>query len=71
MSERDKLIENLKQQIGVRIDILHFTVINEDDFIMRIGRRRLNEMRDEILDFIIDLRSHIKNIEKNKWNESI
>ena len=66
MSERDKLIENLKQQIGVRIDILHFTVINEDDFIMRIGRRRLNEMRDEILDFIIDLRSQIKNIEKNK-----
>ena len=66
MWERDKLIENLKQQIGVRIDILHFTVINEDDFIMRIGRRRLNEMRDEILDFIIDLRSHIKNIEKNK-----
>ena len=66
MWERDKLIENLKQQIGVRIDILHFTVINEDDFIMRIGRRRLNEMRDEILDFIIDLRSQIKNIEKNK-----
>ena len=63
MSERDKLIEILRQQISVRKDILHFTVIHEDDFIRRIGRRRLNEMRDEILDFIIDLRNQIKNVE--------
>jgi hypothetical protein len=43
--------------------------VNADDFIQKIGKRKLNAMRDEILDFIIDLREQVAIIKRNSKNK--
>lgn len=65
MSEEEKKIDNLQHQVEIRQQALHFTVIYEEDFIKRMGKRQLEIVRDEILDFILDLRLQIKQLKNN------
>jgi hypothetical protein len=51
--------EEARNRYRLHIQQLHLTVIYEDEFIQKIGKRRLEEMRDVILDNIIYLRKYI------------
>ena len=45
----------------LRLAQIHLSVIYEFEFLQRLGRRGLEEFRDNILDDIIELRKIIKN----------
>jgi hypothetical protein len=51
--------EEARNRYRLHIQQLHLTVIYEDEFIQKIGKRRLEEMRDVILDNMIYLRKYI------------
>jgi hypothetical protein len=51
--------EEARNRYRLRIQQLHLTVIYEADFLQKISKRRLEEMRDDMLDDIIYLRKFI------------
>jgi hypothetical protein len=60
-----KAIRKLETSVRNTHTNIHLTVIYEDDFLKKVGKRRLEAIRDDTLDFIIDLRFQIKRLENN------
>jgi hypothetical protein len=53
--------EEARNLYRLRTQQLHLTVIYEAEFLQKIGKRRLEEMRDNLLDELIYLRKYLKN----------
>jgi hypothetical protein len=53
--------EEARNLYRLRTQQLHLTVIYEAEFLQKIGKRRLEEMRDTLLDELIYLRKFLKN----------
>jgi hypothetical protein len=52
----DMTQEEARNQYRLRTQQLHLTVIYEAEFLQKVGKKRLEEMRDAILDGMIYLR---------------
>jgi hypothetical protein len=52
-------MEEARNRYRLHTQQLHLTVIYEDEFLQKVGKRRLEEMRDAMLDNMIYLRNYI------------
>ncbi len=51
--------EEARNRYRLHTQQLHLTVIYEAEFLQKIGKKRLEEMRDAMLDNLIHLRKYI------------
>jgi hypothetical protein len=51
--------EEARNRYRLNTQQLHLSVIYEDEFLKKVGKKRLEEMRDAILDNMIYLRNYI------------
>ncbi len=68
MLEKRKLLEQYYQERKIRQQSLHLSVIYESRFIEKLGKKRLEYMRDELLDRINELTDIINQID-NELNQ--
>jgi hypothetical protein len=65
MSNKLKQLEKNQQELKIRQQALHLTVIYEHEFVEKFGKRGLNDMRDKLLDRINELKNDISQLKKD------
>jgi hypothetical protein len=55
MTKKER-IKKLEETYEHRIKALEATVLYEDEMLKKVGKRKLEGIRDEILDFMLELR---------------
>jgi hypothetical protein len=62
MEDKQKLIEKLLHERTIRKQALDFSVENEKEFLEKMGKKKLEELRDFCLDRMIQIDKKIKNL---------
>ncbi len=65
MKDKQKWIEKLLHERIIRKQALDLTVENEKEFLAKMGKKRLDELRDFCLDRMIEIDKKIKKLSQD------